>query len=104
VEGIAQVLEPNEYEATVRSNGYPVWLSDLLWQTTNMVKAGWLTKDGSGMWTLTDAGVAALDDHVDPADFLRTATRLFNEWRRERDLPRRRAWLVRGSSVLGVNV
>src|SRR5690606_3900527 len=70
VEGIAQVLEPNEYEATVRSNGYPVWLSDLLWQTTNMVKAGWLTKDGSGMWTLTDAGVAALDDHVDPADFL----------------------------------
>ena len=104
VEGIAHVLEPNEYEATVRSNGQPIWLNDVLWQTTNMVKAGWLTKDGAGTWTLTDAGVKALDDHPDPTDFHRTATRLFNEWKRERDQTRRRAWLIRGASVLGVNI
>ena len=103
VEGL---LEPNERERSIRSNGQPIWLNDVVWQTTNLVKAGWMTKDGAGTWTLTDKGVLALDEVPDPTEYHRESTRLFNEWKRRRDETevRRRAWLVRGSSVLGVNV
>lgn len=103
VEGL---LEPNEREQSIRSNGQPIWLNDVVWQTTNLVKAGWMTKDGAGTWTLTDEGVAALEEFPDPTEYHRESTRLFNEWKRRRDESqvRRRAWLVRGSSVLGVNV
>lgn len=100
------LLEPNEYESGVRSNGQPIWLNDVVWQTTNLVKAEWMTKDGSGVWTITQKGIQALDDFPDPAEYHRESTRMFNEWKRERDRNqvRRRAWLIRGSSVLGVNV
>lgn len=36
VEGL---LEPNERERSIRSNGQPIWLNDVVWQTTNLVKA-----------------------------------------------------------------
>jgi len=50
------VLPPNEEELVKRRNGTAKWLNDLLFQTTNLVKAGWMTKDGTGTWTITDKG------------------------------------------------
>ncbi len=102
---VAPLLEPDERERGTRSNGQAVWENDLLWQTTNLVKAGWLTKDGWGTWSITPAGVDALRRFPDPAAFHVEATRLFNRWNREeKERARQRAWLLRGSSVLGVNL
>jgi 5-methylcytosine-specific restriction protein B len=102
---IEQLLPPNEAELEVRSTGDPVWLNDLKWQITNLVKAGWMSKDGQGNWTITELGRAALRDLPDSTAFHTEANRKLQEWRQERDLEgRRRAWVVRGSSVLGVNL
>ncbi len=104
LEYVQPLLEPNEYERGLRSNGQPVWMNDVVWQTTNLVKAGWMTKDGSGTWTITPAGIDALTQFPDPTEYHRESTRRFNEWRKTRDQTRRRAWLVRGSSVQGVDL
>jgi 5-methylcytosine-specific restriction protein B len=102
---VAGLLEPNDDEKTLRSTGDPKWQNDVEWQSTTLVKAQWMTKDGTGVWTITPEGVQALDDHPEAADYHTEAIRRFNEWRRERDEKRvRRAWLIRGSSVRGVNL
>jgi hypothetical protein len=104
VDAVAPLLPPNEEELVLRANGTPKWLNDLLFQTTNLVKAGWMTKDGSGNWSITDAGREALQEYPDSTEFHRESNRRFQQWRRDRDRVRQRAWLVRGSSVLGVNL
>jgi restriction system protein len=50
--------------------------------TINAVKAGWLVKE-DGIWSLTDAGTAALREFQDPEDLMREAVRLYNEWHRD---------------------
>ncbi len=98
------LLPPDERERELRSNGQAVWENDVVWQTTNLVKAGWMTKDGNGTWTLTQAGREALDQYPDPTEYHRESNRRFAEWKKQRDQTRRRAWLVRGSSVLSANL
>ncbi|MFN8027713.1 MAG: winged helix-turn-helix domain-containing protein [Acidimicrobiia bacterium] len=99
------LLTPTEHEASLRSNGQPVWLNDVLWQTTTLVKAGWMTKDGAGTWTITPAGLEALDQFPEGLSLHREANRRFNAWRRERnEQQRRRAWLIRGNSVRGADL
>src|SRR4051812_19585449 len=100
VDAIEPLLPPNDEERVERSNGTAKWLNDLLFQTTNLVKAGWMTKDGAGTWSITDGGRQALRDYPDSTEFHRESTRRFQQWRKERDRARQRAWLVRGSSVL----
>jgi len=56
---VAHLLDrfpPAGDEPAVVSTGDPQWLNDFLWKTTNLVKAGWITKDGRGTWTITEAG------------------------------------------------
>lgn len=95
---------PSDDELDTVSNGFPRWANDLLWKTTDLSKAGWISKDGRGGWTITDAGREALARFEDPVAFQLEARRLFNEWNEARKVPTRRAWLIRGSSVLGANV
>lgn len=93
--------------------------------TIASVKAGWLVKN-KGIWRLTERGREAYAEHVDPGDFQRAAGKGYREWEAEQaaevydatekaedaeaarleieGLPRRRAWLVRGANVDGVNV
>lgn len=104
IEAVEPLLPANDEELIERSNGTSKWLNDLLFQTTNLVKAGWMTKDGSGIWTITDAGRTALEEFPDSTEFHRESNRRFQQWRRDRDRIRQRAWLVRGSSVLGANL
>lgn len=104
---IAHLLDrfpPVGDETAVVSNGSLRWENDFWWQTTNLVKAGWITKDGRGTWTITDKGRQAIIDHPEPIDIQRAAFRLFSAWNQARKAPQHRAWLIRGSSVLGVNV
>lgn len=60
IEHLEQTLAPTPEEAQVGSRGRPDWLTRCLWYTVGMVKAGWITKDGRGVWAATDAGRAAL--------------------------------------------
>jgi restriction system protein len=55
----------------------------LRFSTIPFVKAGWLTKT-KGTWTVTDEGKAAYVGHPEPADFMRAAVTLYQEWKRER--------------------
>ncbi|MHB1534416.1 MAG: winged helix-turn-helix domain-containing protein, partial [Acidimicrobiales bacterium] len=101
---VERLFPPEGEELVTVSNGNPRWMNDLYWQTTSSAKAGWVAKDGRGNWTCTDAGREALARLVDPVAFARESERLFNDWNRSRKAEQRRAWLVRGSSVLGANI
>lgn len=94
--------------------------------TITSVKAGWLIKDG-GVWRLTDAGLVAFGSFVDPEAFQKMAVSGYKSWKagqqtnvvytaeevvEDAEAARleasetkvRRAWLVRGANVGGVNV
>src|SRR5579862_9760928 len=85
--------------------GEPRWAYNLGWRSTMLAGIGWVSKDGRGTWQVTPDGARALELFSDAASFNAEATRLYSKWRSERkDLPQRRAWLVRGSSVRGASV
>ena len=91
--------------SNTKSTSMPRWKNQLLWSTTDLVAAGWMTKDGRGTWCITADGRQALDDFPDPQSFRDEAARRYREHlQRKLDEPRRRAWLIRGISVRGANV
>ena len=51
--------------------------------TIPFVKAGWLTKT-KGTWTITEDGRTAYAAHPAPADFMRAAVTLYQEWKQAR--------------------
>jgi 5-methylcytosine-specific restriction protein B len=97
-------VAPTDAErALVGSTGKEDWLVQVDWTATGLVKVGWITKD-RGTWSVTDAGREALDRYLDPTDFFNAEEEAYRRWTREQQKPTRRAWLVRGSSVLGTNL
>ncbi len=98
-------LDPTaEEDLELVSNGSERWWNLIAWGTTDLVRAGWMTKR-SGTWAVTDDGVQALVDISDATELRATAARMYREWYNARAEQRtQRAWLVRGSSVLGVNM
>lgn len=97
-------LQPTADEAAADKNGRSDWATRYLWASVGMVKAGWLTKDGYGVWHATPEGAAALRKHSEPEPFRLAVLAAYRAWEASKKPPQRRAWLVRGSSVLGVNV
>lgn len=63
---------------------------------------GMIAKSPDG-WLLTDEGRAFIRDHPQE-DLERVFGQVYRQHRKEQQAPDRRAWLVRGSSVAGVNV
>lgn len=82
--------------------GGPRWEVHLVWQTLGAVKAGWIIKDGLGNWSVTESGRQALQQFPDARSSFAEAERLYRKW--DEDRPRRRAWLVKGTTVRGENV
>ena len=103
-EWVETLLPPTDDELVLRKNGSTVWLNDVAWGTTNLVKAEWMTKDGKGYWTITEAGLQALEEFSDPSAYYRESNRLYNEWKKSVSKEPRRAWLIKGSSVMGVDL
>ena len=100
-----QAVPPTDDERSViASNGRERWLYQFLWATTGLVKAGYVTKDGRGTWSITSEGKAALAAAPGPVEFLAVVDKRYKEWEGTRKSHKRRAWLVRGTSVLGSNV
>ena len=58
---VEPLIPPSGEELERVTNGSTRWANALLWQTTGLVKANWLLKDGRGNWTITDKGRMALE-------------------------------------------
>lgn len=97
-------LQPTLDEATADSKGRVDWETRFLWTSVGMVKAGWITKDGNGIWAATTEGREALRRYPEPESFRQAVHAAYKAWEASNKPAQRRAWLVRGSSVLGVNV
>ncbi|QNO36701.1 AAA family ATPase [Protaetiibacter sp. SSC-01] len=72
-----------EYEAALLSNGVTRAETDWAFASSNLVKSGWLVKDGNGGWAITEAGRGALRNFPDPVEFARTAAAAYKSWRDE---------------------
>lgn len=102
---LEQTLAPIDEERRVNpKNGRVDWHIRFLWGTTGLARAGYITKDGAGTWTATKDGRAALIEYPDPIGFKSAVDVAYRAWAASNKPAQRRAWLVRGSSVLGVNV
>lgn len=104
MEHLEQQLQPTPEEAAADKSGRPDWATRYLWSSVGMVKAGWLTKDGSGVWRATPEASEALGKYTAPESFRQAVHVAYKVWEASNKPAQRRAWLVRGSSVLGVNV
>lgn len=102
---VAEMFPPTPEDLDHLPGGAVRWTFALLWDTTGLVKAGWITKDGRGIWRATDTAAEALKRFPDPAEFRAEMERRYQAWSKARkEQAKRRAWLVRGSSVRGTNV
>ncbi len=104
VRHLSQAFDLTDQERQVVKNGMEAWADRFDWMSIGLVKAGWVIKDGSGVWEVTAAGRAALDQYPDPSSFHAAIARAYKLWAESNRPTQRRAWLVRGSSVLGVNL
>src|SRR4051812_5142757 len=100
---VGEKIRPTPGESSPRGHGRPEWAYRNRWTSTQMVHAGFMTKSGSGVWDITDAGREALGASADPAELFARVRAAENAWNASHKPAKRRAWLVRGSSVLGVN-
>ena len=101
---VASAVPPTPDDLELNSSGVLKWLTAFHWYSTAFTRSGWLIKDGSGHWAITDAGREALKEHSDPEDFNATASNLYAQWYAAHKAPRPRPWLIRGSSVSGHNL
>ena len=77
---LAESVTLTEYEAGSYESGRR-FEKIMRFATVDTVRAGWLIKEG-GIWTLTAEGAKALKLHKDPLEFYKTASRLYQQWRK----------------------
>ena len=105
IQHVREKYPPTGEDQDLLPDGQARWENDLLWQSTNQVKAGWLTKDGRGNWRATDAAADVLKRFPDPTEFQKEAEKRYQAWHKAwKEQSKRRAWLIRGSSVRGASV
>ncbi|GAA3326243.1 AAA family ATPase [Paeniglutamicibacter sulfureus] len=67
-------------EVEKKSDGKTRAEIDLMWSSVDLVKAGWLEKDGTGLWSITDSGRQALNDHENAIDLVAEARHRYKAW------------------------
>lgn len=67
-------------EAEKKSDGQSRAETDLMWTSVDLVKAGWLEKNGTGLWSITDSGRQALKEHESATELVAEAHHLYQEW------------------------
>ena len=72
-------LEPHGDDLAVQSNGAEKWWNYIAWGTSYLVPMGWLVKDGTGTWRITDDGRAALQQYPDPQQVRAVAVRAYQD-------------------------
>lgn len=81
LEAVAKQVTLTEHEAGEYETGGRRFDKILRFATVDAVKAGWMTKS-KGIWSITDAGVEALNIYRKPEEFYKEASRLYSKWRR----------------------
>jgi restriction system protein len=74
-------LAPEE-EGTFAESGQEKFPKILRFSTITVTKAGWMQKE-DGVWTVTTAGVSALDNYADAETFWKNATTLYGQWKKD---------------------
>jgi 5-methylcytosine-specific restriction protein B len=96
------------WDLEMMSNGTERWWNFVAWGTSSLTYIDAMTKDGSGNWTITDFGRQLLAEHPDDQSLYEEVIerdRIEREVRKQAAADaQQRAWLVRGSSVLGNNL
>jgi 5-methylcytosine-specific restriction protein B len=123
---VEQICPPTPFENQdyAKQPGVRRFPKMIRFSTITGVKAGWLTKE-SGVWRLSEIGRTALAQYPDPDDFQRAALAGYKAWQADQPVTYtaeeaaedieaarleaghvkpRRAWLVRGANVDGVNM
>ncbi len=104
-DAMREKLHPQDDDVEMQSNKQERWWNYITWGTSYLVATDWLRKDGSGVWSITDKGRTALAQYPDPGELRSAAVKVYREARADAvEQATRRAWLVRGSSVLGANL
>jgi restriction system protein len=67
---LRQQVPPTDYELVTVSSGESRYDNNVRWATTDLRRAGWLAK-AKGVWSVTDAGTAAVRAITDPERFYR---------------------------------
>lgn len=78
---VADRVELTEHEAGEYESGARRFDKILRFSTVDAVKAGWMIKN-KGIWSITEAGIEALNNFKKPSEFYREASRLYWQWRR----------------------
>ena len=79
---LAKTVTLTEHERGHYDDGSLRFNTIVRYATVDAVRTGWLVKD-SGIWTVTQEGIAALENWPDPLDFYRQAARLYRQWRKK---------------------
>ena len=74
-------VELTDYEKGEYPTGGQRFDKIVRFATVPCVHAGWLIKD-KGVWTLTEDGIQAYQQHKSPEQFYRQAQRLYRAWRK----------------------
>ncbi len=84
IESVATELDLTEYEKSFYPSRPDVRRFDKIvrFSTIGPVKAGWITKN-KGLWSITEAGIAANKHFADPAELMRESGRLYRMWKRD---------------------
>lgn len=69
-----------DYENGTYPSGGRRYEKTVRFSSVGLVKAGWMLKD-RGIWSATEAGIAAFHQHGDPSAFYKHALGLYNAWR-----------------------
>src|SRR5262249_19221288 len=77
---VAATMRPTADENEIDTNGRPAWKTRFLWTSVGIVKAGWATKDGNGIWAATQAGRDALAKYPDAESFRLALRDAYREW------------------------
>lgn len=84
VEMVTSRIKLTEHEKGDYPNGERRFDKILLFCTIDAVKAGWMLKSGP-IWSITAEGKAALAAYPQPVALYREVSRLYRQWRRERE-------------------
>jgi restriction system protein len=84
IASVESQLELSEFESGTYPNNPDVRRFPKItrFTTINAVKAGWLVKD-SGIWSITEEGLRALQEIADPEQLMREAIRLYVVWKQD---------------------
>ncbi|GAA3301938.1 AAA family ATPase [Glutamicibacter nicotianae] len=78
--GVFDRIPAQGAEAEQKPDGQTRAETDLMWTSVDLVKAGWIEKDGTGLWSITDSGRQALEEFDNPTELVAEAHHLYQAW------------------------